>query len=216
MLVSQTESQNAVAVSHYYGYDTHGNVTFLTDSTGIVTDTYGYDAWGTLVNQTGATANTRLYAGEEVDPDLGLVNLRARPYKASNGRFLTIDPQVEKELLPPISLNRYIYANGDPVNEIDPTGRDAVEYGILGLSGKQIVNLVSMSFQLAVSKTAYQSAIVQNASAPLSTVPGKIALVSLVTSPAGVQGLASQLPASSRWLLADLWKMPPIRCALRA
>ena len=30
--------------------------------------------------------------GEELDPDLGLVNLRARQYRPETGRFVTIDP----------------------------------------------------------------------------------------------------------------------------
>ncbi len=76
----------------FYGYDAHGNIGFLTDATGAVTDTYEYDAWGNLVGSTGSTPNTRVFAGAELDLDLGLVNLRARYYNPSTGRFLTIDP----------------------------------------------------------------------------------------------------------------------------
>src|SRR6266508_6927831 len=76
----------------HYGYDAHGNVTFLTDATGAVTDAYDYDAWGMLVAGTGSTPNTRLFAGEEFDPDLGLINLRARQYRPGTGRLLTLDP----------------------------------------------------------------------------------------------------------------------------
>ena len=34
----------------YYGFDGHGSVRYLTDSTGAVTDTYDYDAFGNLIN----------------------------------------------------------------------------------------------------------------------------------------------------------------------
>ena len=121
MVVSQVRDPGAGAQTSFYGYDAHGNVTFLTDGAGAVTDTYAYDAWGSLVGQTGTAPQSRLYAGEEFDPDLGLINLRARQYSARTGRFLTAD------LLPgdwssPTSRNPYIYANGNPVDSKDPLG----------------------------------------------------------------------------------------------
>jgi RHS repeat-associated protein len=91
-IVSQTRNVSSTPVASYYGFDAHGNITFLTDSTGAVTDSYDHDAWGILVASTGSTPNTRLFAGEEVDPDVGLINLRARQYTATTGRFRTIDP----------------------------------------------------------------------------------------------------------------------------
>lgn len=106
-----------------YGYDAHGNIAFLTDATGTETDAYTYDAWGNLVGRTGSTSNTRLFAGEELDPDLGLINLRARQYDRSTGRFGTLDP-VMGYLRQPITMNRYLYANGDPVDLVDPNGRE--------------------------------------------------------------------------------------------
>jgi RHS repeat-associated protein len=122
-LVSQTRNITSTPVVSYYGYDAHGNITFLTDAAGTVTDTYDYDAWGTVVASVGSTPNTRLYAGEELDSDLGLINLRARQYRPGTGRFLTIDPMQEKGTSQPIAFNRYLYGDVDPVNASDPTGR---------------------------------------------------------------------------------------------
>ncbi len=114
--------RSRVGQACHYGYDAHGNITFLTDATGAVTDSYDYDAWGILVASTGSTLNTRLYAGEEFDAYLGLLNLRARQYKSGTGRFVTIDPELGETQLP-VSLNRYLYAGADPVNLLDPSGR---------------------------------------------------------------------------------------------
>jgi hypothetical protein len=61
-----------------YGYDGHGSVRFLTGADGAVTDTYFYDAFGSLVQESGSTPNDYLYAGEQFDPDLGLYHLRAQ------------------------------------------------------------------------------------------------------------------------------------------
>src|SRR5579863_3662325 len=78
-------SRTRVGPSELYGYDAHGNITFLTDASGVVTDAYDYDAWGIPVASTGSTVTTRLFAGEELDPDLGLINMRARQYGATAG-----------------------------------------------------------------------------------------------------------------------------------
>ncbi len=122
-LVSQTRNVSTTPTTSYYGFDAHGNVTFLTDTAGAVTDSYDYDAWGILIASTGTTPNTRLYAGQEFDPDLGLINLRARQYNPAKGRFATIDPVAGRIIAPP-TMNRYVFTIGDPVNLIDHTGRE--------------------------------------------------------------------------------------------
>ncbi len=131
MLVSQTRDPSTTSATSFYGYDAHRSIAFLTDATGAVTDTYTYDAWGILVAQTGATANSRLYAGEEFDSDLGLINMRARQYKASTARFVSADSLFGNRDLP-LSLNRYLYANGDPIDGLDPSGHlDAEENAVI-------------------------------------------------------------------------------------
>src|SRR5208283_4254930 len=111
----------------FYGYDGGGTVRLLTDSTGTVTDTYDYDAWGNAVNTTGFTPNVYLYRGEQYDSDLGLYYLRARYYNPQIGRFLTRDPEAGR-IKAPATLHKYLYAGGDPVNRLDPTGRDLLTY----------------------------------------------------------------------------------------
>jgi len=52
----------------------------------------------------------------------------ARYYNPATGRFLSRDPE-DGDSNNPASLHKYLYANGDPVNGWDPTGRgDQVEY----------------------------------------------------------------------------------------
>jgi RHS repeat-associated protein len=115
-------SQRRSSGTSYYGYDAHGNVSFLTDATGAVTDSYDYDAYGNLVASSGSTQNTRLYAGEEFDADLGLISLRARYYEPGRGRFATIDAFEPGSTTSPLALNRYLYGNSDPTNRRDPLG----------------------------------------------------------------------------------------------
>jgi len=109
-----------------YGYDGFGTVRQLTNAAGAVTDTYEYDAFGNEINHTGATPNNYLYRGEQYDSDLGLYYLRARYYNPATGRFVGRDP-AEGDQFDPASLHKYLYAQGDPVNWVDPTGRDDLE-----------------------------------------------------------------------------------------
>ena len=53
---------------------------------------------------------------------MGLYYLRARYYNQVTGRFLSRDPE-DGKASDPASLHKYLYAGGDPVNGIDPTGR---------------------------------------------------------------------------------------------
>ena len=110
-----------VAVFSFYGYDGHGSVRYLTNSTGAKTDTYDYDAFGNLIASTGTTANNYLFAGEQFDPALGIYYNRARYYDQREGRFWTADT-LEGSKDYPFSLHRYLYASANPINRIDPSG----------------------------------------------------------------------------------------------
>lgn len=105
----------------FYGMDGHGSVRFLTDNSGSITDRYDYDAFGILINQTGSSANNYLYAGEQFDPDLNLYYNRARYLDVDRSRFRSMDP-FGGNFFEPITLHRYLYANGNPVGNIDPSG----------------------------------------------------------------------------------------------
>jgi RHS repeat-associated protein len=98
-------------------------VRVLTDTTGTVTDTYDYDAFGNLIHSTGTTANVYLYSGEQFDPDLHLYYNRARYLNVSTARFLTMDSSEGSDDRP-ISLHKYLYAGADSVNASDPSGHD--------------------------------------------------------------------------------------------
>ncbi len=115
-------SQKRGSLTSYYHYDGQLSTRQLSDASQNITDSYTYDAFGLLLNRTGATENNYLYTGEQYDPNCGFYYLRARYYNASVGRFLTMDtfPGMQFE---PASLHKYLYCEGNPVGKWDPSGR---------------------------------------------------------------------------------------------
>ena len=49
----------------------------------------------------------------------------ARYYNPATGRFLSRDP-LDGDATHPASLHKYLYAGGDPVNALDPSGRETL------------------------------------------------------------------------------------------
>jgi RHS repeat-associated protein len=137
--ISENQFVGSTWTPSFYGYDGHGNVRFLANASGAVGNTYQFDAFGAQIASTGATANNYLYSGEQFDPTLSLYNLRARYYNLLTGRFETADPAPGK-IVDPGTLHKYVYAQGDPVNLSDPTGRDILEYlASLGRGARSVI-----------------------------------------------------------------------------
>jgi RHS repeat-associated protein len=152
-LISQDQFDGSTWVASFYGYDGHGNVRYLTDSTGTDTDAYDYDAFGNLMAIEGTTPNTYLYTGERFDTDLDLYFLRARYLNADSGRFWTSD-SFEGFRTDPLSLHKYLYAAADPINTIDPSGHmSTAEIGVVsaevGNRSKEDAVKARQSFRMA-------------------------------------------------------------------
>jgi RHS repeat-associated protein len=150
----------------FYGYDGHGSVRQLTNSTGAITDSYDYDAFGNLIDSAGSTPNNYLFAGEQYDPALGLYYNRARYLNTTTGRFWTMD-SYEPFGGDPRALHKYLYASSDPMNRVDPSGnQDTIEeVGALDISvSLNAISVVSEQgvievVQAPVAVSALQTAV---------------------------------------------------------
>lgn len=86
------------------------------------------------------------YAGEWED-DNGLVYLRERYYSRDQGRFISPD-RYEGSLNNSISLNRYAYADDNPVNKTDPSG-------LYPIDGIALALLLNSAFCTAQSQASF-------------------------------------------------------------
>jgi uncharacterized protein RhaS with RHS repeats len=94
---------------------------------------------------------------------LSLYYLRARYYNPATGRFLSRDP-LDGNTIDPQSLHKYLYAGGDPINRIDPSGRmDGTTAGPMPRAGTDYATLVlNVSLATTASVVAVACAIEVN------------------------------------------------------
>ncbi|MCU7865238.1 MAG: hypothetical protein KZQ92_14820, partial [Candidatus Thiodiazotropha sp. (ex Lucinoma borealis)] len=170
-LISQTRG----GATSFYHYDGLGSTRSLTDSLGNLANTYDYEAFGEVLNQTGSVENGYLFAGEQFDPTLDQYYLRARYYDPSQGRFTQQDTWMGNNQ-DPITLHKYLYANADPGNMVDPTGNFSL--GSFGTAMNVLGRLTTIAtttydvFQIATGEKEF-SARELGTAALLSRLPTK-------------------------------------------
>jgi RHS repeat-associated protein len=106
--------------TEYFLGDALGSVRQMTDETGEVTFAQAYDPYGVVAKTAGYSQTAYGFTNEYTNQ--GLVYLRSRMYSPATGRFLTKDSW-QGDYNRPLSLNRWTYVEGNPVNNFDPTGQ---------------------------------------------------------------------------------------------
>jgi RHS repeat-associated protein len=157
------------------GLNRHGDLAWLMDTSAAVTDTRTYEPHGGVFAQTGSTASALGFQADYTDPTSGLVWMGTRWYDPANATFASRD-NVFGQLRTPVSLNRYTYANADPLSFFDADGQwpswldaaaSAVWSGIQAVGSaiynyviQPIVSTVSAGAQaiLSIASTAYRTA----------------------------------------------------------
>jgi RHS repeat-associated protein len=116
----------------YFTLDHLGSVAVITDQGGNVLQRLAYDPWGKQRNPNGTdascgaitvSATTRGFTNQEQMPAACLVNLNARLYDPSIGKFMAADPVVG-DLYVPNAFNRYAYVLNNPLSFTDPSGNN--------------------------------------------------------------------------------------------
>ncbi len=118
-LISRNENDGM----YFYLLDGILSVRALTDENGAITDKYIFKAFGQEISHTGYSGNDYKFQGEQEDAT-GLYYLRARYMNPSTGTFASMD-SFAGYWNQPISLNKYIFANANPIIYSDPSGHFA-------------------------------------------------------------------------------------------
>ncbi|WP_172424607.1 RHS repeat protein [Vandammella animalimorsus] len=123
--VGELISQSDGATTKQIYADAQGTTRLIADGATGASQSYSFDAFGNWLEGDSLAANqnppTHLYTGERYDADTGLIYLRARDYDPATGRFISMDEHPGDQRIP-LTLNKYLYANADPVNHVDPSG----------------------------------------------------------------------------------------------
>lgn len=108
-----------------YHFDSRGSTIAVSDHSENIVNKYAYDEFGEVLAENETIPNPFKYIGKYgvMDEGNGLLFMRARYYDVSIGRFLSKDP-LRGELVDPGTLNRYVYAMGNPLMGIDPEGME--------------------------------------------------------------------------------------------
>lgn len=121
-VIGQANPNNPPVRFFYYHLDHLGTPRVITDINGHLVEQHKYLPFGEELNApTGM--NSHQFTGHERDGETGLDYMLARYYGAGIGRFASPDP-VAGYAEYPQTLNRYVYAANNPLNFIDPDGRD--------------------------------------------------------------------------------------------
>lgn len=121
----------------FYHTDGLGSIVDLTNNTGVIAQSYVYDSFGNIIQQTGSMINPYTYTGREHDTESGLYYYRARYYDPTIGRFMQEDPIG----FAGGDINLYNYVGNNGVNFIDPTGESLLQAGAWLLLGVQGYNM---------------------------------------------------------------------------
>jgi RHS repeat-associated protein len=115
-----SQQNTATLVTDYFLGDALGSVRQMTNHVGEITLVNTYEPYGTTLSSAGDSETPYGFTGEYTDTT-GNIYLRARYYNPSDGRFLSRDTWAG-DINNPLSLNRWMYVEGNPVNYVDPTG----------------------------------------------------------------------------------------------
>ena len=208
--IAQTQS----GTIEYLLGDALGSVRQMANTSVQITYARAYDPYGVVTATSGSSQTSYAYTGEYYGDYNELVYLRARYYAPDMGRFLSRDTWAG-DYNSPVSLNRWTYVEGNPVNFTDPTGH--IAEGDEARKADEILKDLQVMYGLGFEKDwGYQVVQVTPTPSLLSTPtgatvgcnvwdPGKWDYVELRTIKAALKDLSKKMggPAKFRKFIGE-------------
>jgi RHS repeat-associated protein len=101
----------------YLQADERGSIIAASSDTGVATTSVKYSAYG----ESGTLASQFGYTGQVYVAAVNAYYYKARFYSRETGRFLSPDPAGYAD-----SMSLHGYVGGDPINKVDPSGKNAI------------------------------------------------------------------------------------------
>ena len=124
--IAQVTDDGVTSTTAFLLTDALGSLDAVSDGTSV-THAYFYDPFGTRIAADGSAAadtpgaEKPIFAGQQADEDLGLIDMKGRLYDPQTQRFTTPDPVVG-DANNGQAWNPYSYVLNNPLNYTDPTG----------------------------------------------------------------------------------------------
>jgi RHS repeat-associated protein len=158
----------ASEVTHIFGHDGHVSVRVLYDSAASILQLFAYSSYGEMLGihdgqaafigiEESLALTILLYSGEPYYQQIAMQYLRRRWYDAETGRLNRAD-DFGGDMQDPQSLHKYLYAHGDPIAGIDPTGRFSVTISLAGMSFSANIRLGSAKAKITAGYLAIEKA----------------------------------------------------------
>jgi RHS repeat-associated protein len=104
--------------------DRHGDVTLSLTTAGGIESSRAFDPWGSMTATIGSPPPVG-FQGQYTDSATSSTKMGARWYSSGLAGFLSRDED-HSSLADPVTRNRFLYANANPIEFSDPDGRSAV------------------------------------------------------------------------------------------
>ncbi|GCF08857.1 RHS repeat-associated core domain-containing protein [Dictyobacter arantiisoli] len=195
----------------YYLFDGRGSIVGMTDSAGNQVKHIDYDPFGGISSQSGTVANPWQYAGGYYDSTTGLTKFGIRYYDPQFGRWTQATP-IGGSLQETLKANPYVYADNDPVNEIDSTGKfpSFCTWTVIGSAIAIVGGIISaIASWLSVASASAAVSAAENPLVDFDAAASAVSALGTATLNAigvtlGVVGAIIVILAAAAWACGDL------------